>query len=314
VTREPRPGATGPATPAGSRAASARPPADPAALARPPADPAALARASADPAALARASADPAAGLPSRRAGSPARPAGPAASRTTSRSRSTGGPWKAAFFTLTAVTIVVVAVWALLGSSLLVVRSVSVTGSGAVPAAEVIRAAGIAPGTPLARLNTAAVARRVEQITQIQSAQVSRHWPDSVVIAVTDRTPALAVASGGGFALIDKFGVVVRHAARQPPGMVVLSPAPALASLRGSPAVLAAVTVLGELPRQFRSLVRAVTAASPDAVTLHLQGGITVVWGGTGRPAAKAAELQILIGTRATFYDLSDPDTAVTGG
>jgi cell division protein FtsQ len=233
--------------------------------------------------------------------------------RAGSRSSPAGGPWKAAFFALTALTIVIVAVWALLGSSLLVVRSVRVTGSGAVPAAEVIRAAGIAPGTPLARVNTAAVARRVEQITQIQSAQVSRRWPDSVVIAVTDRTPALAVLSGSGFALIDKFGVVVRYAASRPPGMAMLSPAPRLASLRGSPAVLAAVTVLGELPPQFRSAVTAVTAAAPDAVTLHLQGGITVVWGGTSRPTAKAAELRILIGTGARFYDLSDPDTAVTG-
>jgi hypothetical protein len=49
-------------------------------------------------------------------------------------------------------------------------------------------------------------------------------------------------------------------------------------------------------------------------VTLHLRGGITVVWGSTGRAAAKAAELQILMPTRASFYNLSDPYTAVTGG
>src|SRR6516165_8999863 len=55
------------------------------------------------------------------------------------------------------------------------------------------------PGGPLApraRLDTAAVARRVEQITQVQSAQVSRDWPDSVTIAIRERTPVLAVASG----------------------------------------------------------------------------------------------------------------------
>ena len=91
------------------------------------------------------------------------------------------------------------------------------------PRAEVLRAAGITPGTPLVRVDTAAVARRVEQITQVQSAQVSRDWPDSVVIAIRERTPALAVASGGGFALIDRFGVVVSHVATRPPGMVLLA-------------------------------------------------------------------------------------------
>jgi cell division protein FtsQ len=224
------------------------------------------------------------------------------------------GQWKAAVFALAALTILVGAVWALLGSSLLVVRSVTVTGLGSVPRAEVIRAAGIQPGTPLIRINTAAVARRVERLAQIQSAQVSRHWPDSVAIAVRQRTPVLAAASGGGFALIDRFGVVVSHVAKRPPGMTLLVSVPNLAALRGSPAIQAVVTVLRQLPPQLRRLVLAVAAPSANGVTLDLRHKITVLWGGTDRPAAKAAELAILMRTKASFYNLSDPDTAVTGG
>jgi cell division protein FtsQ len=224
-------------------------------------------------------------------------------------------PWRAAFFALMAVAIVAGAIWALLGSSLLVVRSVEVTGIHLVPRAEVLQAADIKPGTPLARINTAAVARRVERITQVQTARVSMHWPDAVVITIQERTPALAVASGGTYALIDKFGVVVRRAARRPAGMVLLASSPsALASLRGSPAVMATVTVLQQLPESIRALVRAVSGRSAAAVTLDLRGGITVLWGGTDRPEPKAAELAILMRTRATYYDLSDPGSAVTGG
>jgi len=228
-----------------------------------------------------------------------------------------GGPWKAAFFALTAAAILAAAGWALLGSTVLVARSVRVTGAPAAQRAQVLRAAGIAPGTPLIRISTSAVARRVEQITQIQSARVSRDWPDSVVIAVTERTPALAVASGGGFALIDRFGVVIGQVATRPPGITLLAPAPApadLASLRGSPAIAAAVTVLRQLPPSIRARVQAVAAPSADAVTLDLRRGITVLWGGTDRPAAKAAELAILMRTKATFYNVASPDTAVTGG
>jgi hypothetical protein len=57
-----------------------------------------------------------------------------------------------------------------------------------------------------------------------------------------------------------------------------------------------------------------VAAGSAATVTLDLRGGITVLWGGTDRPAPKAAELAILMRTRAAYYDLSDPGTAVTGG
>jgi cell division protein FtsQ len=239
------------------------------------------------------------------------------------RPRDPGGPAqpprrpgrrRAVLLALATAAIVAVAVWALLGSTLLVVRSVTVTGAGAVPRAEVLRAAGIAPGTPLIRVDTAAVARRVEQITQVQSAQVRRDWPDSVVIVIQQRTPVLAVPSDGGFALVDRFGVVVSHVAVRPSGMVLLDTAADPDSLRGSPAVRAAVTVLHELPPRILRLVRAVAAPSPGAVTLDLRRGVTVLWGGTGRAAAKAAELEILMRTNASSYDLSDPYTAVTGG
>ena len=228
--------------------------------------------------------------------------------------RAGAGLWKAVFFAVAVMAIVVVAAWALLGSSLLVVRSVAVTGGAGVPTAEVLRAAGIAAGTPLVRVDTAAVARRVEQINQVQSAQVAVHWPDSVVITIRPRTPALAVAAGGGFDLVDRFGVVVSHVAARPAGMPLLDTTAAPASLRGSPAVGAAVTVLAGLPQRIRVLVRSVAAPSSDAVTLDLRGGVTVMWGGTGRAAAKAEELQILMPSRAKSYNVSDPGTVVTGG
>jgi cell division protein FtsQ len=221
---------------------------------------------------------------------------------------------RAVLVTLGAAAIVAVAIWALLGSSLLVVRSVTVTGAGTVSRAEVLRSAGIVPGTPLIRVDTAAVARRVEQITQVQSAQVSRDWPSTVVITIQERTPVFAVASDGGFALVDRFGVVVSHVASRPAGMVLFVTGADPGSLRGSPAVQAAVAVLHELPPQILRQVRSVTAPSPDAVTLGLRQGVTVLWGGTSRSAAKAAELKILMRTKASSYNLSDPDTAVTGG
>jgi hypothetical protein len=39
-----------------------------------------------------------------------------------------------------------------------------------------------------------------------------------------------------------------------------------------------------------------------------------VLWGGPGQTTAKAAELAILMRTKASFYNVASPDTAVTGG
>ena len=61
----------------------------------------------------------------------------------------THSPWRTAFFGLAAVGIVAGVGWALLGSRLLVVRSVVVTGTHLVPVSEVRAAAAVPAGVPM---------------------------------------------------------------------------------------------------------------------------------------------------------------------
>jgi cell division protein FtsQ len=221
-------------------------------------------------------------------------------------------PWKVVFFALALTGVLAAGAWVLFGSRLLAVRSVVVTGIHLVPKAQVLDAAAIQLGTPLIRVNTAQVAARVETITQVLSAQVTRSWPDRVVITVHERTPALAVTGpGGGFDLIDPHGVVVQWVASHPFGLPLYQTA-SVTSLRGSPDVSAAATVLAELPQGLRVTVLTISAPSPDQITLGLPGGVTVLWGGTDRAAAKAQELAILLPTHARYYDVSAPGTALT--
>src|SRR5215470_16569763 len=140
--------------------------------------------------------------------------------------RSWRDPWKAAFFGVAVVALAAGVAWALLGSSLFVVRSVRTTGPGNIPRSQVLAAAGVTLGTPLIRIDPGAVARRVEQITDVQVARVTRSWPDTVVIWTMRRIAVFAVPGRGGYALIDRFGVVLGQAPSPPAGLVVLrSPA-----------------------------------------------------------------------------------------
>jgi cell division protein FtsQ len=203
--------------------------------------------------------------------------------------------------------------WALLDSSLFAVRSVVVTGTRLVPESEVLAVAGVRPGTPLIRVSTAQVAARVLTIRQVQGVQVTKSWPDRVIIAVRERTSALAVSlPSGGFDLIDANGVVVQSAAMRPRGLPLYTTTAAVSSLRGDPDVAAAAAVLGELPASLRSSVTSVIVPSPDQVTLSLSSGVTILWGSADDAAAKAKELVILMQTHARSYDVSSPATAVT--
>jgi cell division protein FtsQ len=231
-------------------------------------------------------------------------------------------PWRAAFFALAGVAIVAGVAWALLGNRLLVVRSVTVTGTHLVSPAQVIAAADVPLGTPLTRVNPGAVTRRVETIPQVASATVSEDWPDHVTIAVTERVPVLAARmAGGGYDLLDSSGVIVRTAKTRPRGLpVFVTPLPGSA-LRADPGVAAAAAVLTELTP---SLARAVTAVSvaqvpsgagpttaAEAVTLSMDGGRTVVWGDPGNGAAKDREIEILLRGTVKYLDVSAPGTAV---
>jgi cell division protein FtsQ len=221
-------------------------------------------------------------------------------------------PWRVAFFAVLVVAVLAGGAWALLGSSLLVVRHEQVTGNRLVPASKVLAAAGIRYGTPLISVNTSAARQRIEQIDQVLSATVSRSWPDSIVISIRERTPLLAVPESGAYALVDSSGVTVRWSRRRPQRMVLLQ-VPS-AQLRGNPAVLAAAAVLRELPAAVRHRLVSITATSAQTVTLHVRRAITIEWGGPDAGQIKAREIMALLRTGARYYDVSDPATAVTQG
>ena len=233
--------------------------------------------------------------------------AGPAKKSVSPRGPS---PWRTAFFGLAAAGLIGMVGWVLLGSRLLVVHSVGVTGTHLVPDSQVVAAAHVPIGLPLMRVDTAAVARRVERITQVRSATVSRDWPDRLVITVVERKPAVAVPAGTGYDVVDQAGVILEQLAGRPAGLPRFVP---VGALSGNPGLHAAASVMHSLPASIAHRVRSVTAPTADAVTLHMAGGVTVDWGSTGLTAQKERVLSILLHTHAHYYDVSAPGTAVTG-
>jgi len=214
--------------------------------------------------------------------------------------------WRTAFFALAAVGVIGAAAWVLFSSPLLVVRSVTVSGTHLVPRSEVLASSGVQLGTPLIRVNTARAAARIAQIRQVRSARITRSWPDRLVIVVRERTPKLALpAYGGGYDLADADGVVLKRVTRRPADLPLYPTVAPEGALRGNPDLAAAAAVLGDLPAAVRHLVRSVSVPEPDQVTLHLAGGTTVLWGDTGRAAVKARELTVLMRAHLRYCDVS---------
>ncbi|MGY1743276.1 MULTISPECIES: cell division protein FtsQ/DivIB [unclassified Blastococcus] len=213
-------------------------------------------------------------------------------------------------------TAVAVAAWVVWGSPLLAVATVRVDGAGSLTADQVRAAAGVAEGTPLLRVDTDAAAARVARLPQVASVQVTRGWPQTVVITVAERVPVAVVEQAGTRSLVDAAGVLFDTVTGEPPtGVVpleVAAPGPEDAATR------AGLAALVELPRDVRAQVAAVAAPSANEVTLTLTDGTTVLWGSAEDSAEKADVLVALLGQLASgalepadTIDVSAPSAVV---
>lgn len=211
----------------------------------------------------------------------------------------------------TVVVLVLVALgvgWLVLGSGALGARSVEVTGTTRLSTQAVVAAAAVEPGTPLARLDTDAVAERVAGLAPVRRVHVERDWPSTVRIAVVERTPAAVLMRGSAWVLVDRGGVAFDTVQRRPRGLPRVS-APVD---EGPPALRATLDVLETLPPEVRDQVREVRAAGLESVTLRLSRGRTVEWGSAERSERKAAVLAVLLTRKAKVYDITAPDSPTT--
>jgi cell division protein FtsQ len=238
--------------------------------------------------------------------------------------RRTRTPWRAAFFVLAGVGIVAAVAWALFGSRLLVVRSVTVTGEHLVTSAQVVAAADVPLGTSLIGVDAGQVARRVEGIRQVASVTVSKDWPDHLAITVRERVPVVAVRmAAGGYDLVDPTGVLVVWSRTRPARLPLYQTSVGGGALRGNPGLAMAAAVLAELSPALSKQVAEVSASQVQAgqgstpgdanqVLLGLRDGKTVLWGGPDYAAQKNRELAVLLSGAARYVDVSAPGTVVT--
>jgi cell division protein FtsQ len=195
------------------------------------------------------------------------------------------------------------ALWVVYFSPLLVVRQVTVTGNQQLRADQIVAAAQVPMGTPLARQDVAAIARRATAVPAVQAASVSRRWPDTLTVSITERRPMLAVRQPGGFALIDTNGVAFAESPSLPDGVVQAEVNPSDRALLQQVGTVAAA-LSGGLGRQ----VSVVAASDAERISLKLKSGVAVNWGSATDSALKAEIVTALLkAERTDSIDVSSP-------
>ncbi|GGK26031.1 hypothetical protein GCM10010124_18230 [Pilimelia terevasa] len=194
--------------------------------------------------------------------------------------------------------------WVVRDTGLFAVRAVQVSGTSLLTPFEVTAAAEVDLGTPLARVDTVGVRRRVAALPVVGSVEVERDWPRTVRVRVHERTPVAAVPRGQQYLWLDAAGVAF-HSDGQPPGVPLVklaAPGPE------DPATRGALRVLAAMPAALADRVRELVVASSARITLAMRDGRTVVWGDSADSETKARLALGLLENAERTIDVSSVD------
>lgn len=203
----------------------------------------------------------------------------------------------------TVVALVVNLVWF---SSVFDVRTVKILGTNLTTTSQVRSAAAIELGQPVARVDVDAAAERIRVIRVVESVDVRRGLPHTIVIDVHERVPiAATTADDGAWWLVDKHGVMFRKVPQLPAGLTVVQAYTEL--FRGIGARMAA-----GMPQWLRERVATVSVYAEEDIRLQMKNGKLVRWGGEGKAERKAEVLYVLLKIPAKQYDVSAPNAPAT--
>ncbi|MGK5532909.1 cell division protein FtsQ/DivIB [Streptomyces sp. URMC 129] len=215
--------------------------------------------------------------------------------------------------------------WVLYGSDWLRVERVSVhwtEGPRRLTEDQIVAAAGISLGTPLASLDQEAVAdRMLAELPRLASVDVVRGWPNGVSLKVREREAEVLIPDGDRYAEVDadgvRFGEVDEAVAGVPLLDLDLEDSPSTRRFGEDRVRREAVGVAAALPESVRRDTRVIRVTSYDSITLELSGDRTVRWGSAEDSAAKAEALGVVMQAArdARHFDVSVPSApAVVGG
>jgi cell division protein FtsQ len=186
------------------------------------------------------------------------------------------------------------------------VRQVEVTGTEELAVDEVQAAAAVATGTPMLRVDVGGATGRVEELALVRSATVTRDWPWTVRIDVTERAVAAVMASGEQWRAFDVDGVEFARIADAADSVPRLDPGRQGASAR---TVAAMLELFAAMPAPTQAEVQRMNPVGENDLRM-LIAGAEVRFGSSAEAGEKVRVLAALrqAAPGAAVYDVSAPD------
>ena len=124
--------------------------------------------------------------------------------------------WRYVIASVLLVVVTIGGIWLVFFSSVLTVKHVDVQGESQLTRDRVLAAAHVPIGAHLAELDLGSIRNRVAGLAAVKRVDVSRDWPDGVLIRVTERHEVAVVDIGGEYQAMDSDGVLFKTYPRPP--------------------------------------------------------------------------------------------------
>ncbi|HEU4426797.1 MAG TPA: FtsQ-type POTRA domain-containing protein [Pilimelia sp.] len=197
------------------------------------------------------------------------------------------------------------AAWLFYGSALLGVKEVRVTGTDLLSPEQVRQVVAVPLDIPMARVDLAAVRQRVEALAEVDRVTVTRQWPNTLLVAVRERSAVAVVPQGKRYVLVDGEGVAYRVVVERPDGLPFVrlgDPRPEDLATRS------ALQVLGALTEELRGQLTELVVEAPARIRLQLRDDREIIWGDSTESATKAKVATLLLAREGKTIDVSAPD------
>ncbi len=208
---------------------------------------------------------------------------------------------------ITRVSVIVVLVAAVLAAlvyflPILTVGQVKVEGTRNADVQTIQKATGISDGTNMLRLDTKKAAANVAGVPWVEKVTVSRSWPTTVAVKITEHDPVGVLGSGKNAQVVDEQGHVFLKGAA-PEGVAKFEKM----KEQDAPALRAAATAVTSLPPEVRQRLEHVEAESAESVELFFRDGYQVHWGSAERADEKAEATRIVLTREEKHWNVSNP-------
>jgi len=197
-------------------------------------------------------------------------------------------------------------------SPLFAVQDIQVVGTRTLGATTVEKALDGQLGRPFPLIDSSEIKAALVRFPLVESYTLEARPPHELVVRIVERTPVGAIKDAAGYTVVDAAGVALATTATPPAGEPIISVAGGV----HSDAFQSVGAVMRALPASIRDVVTAVSATTPDDVTLRLGGTrTTVVWGSADQSAMKAEVLEqamrAMPPSGVSQYDVSTPTSLV---